>query len=349
MTVFVCAGCGAPLTPPLSQVALPDHAHQQYGYGLLGVLMDPGTYAVEPEPSGQPWLPWAEVGADAAADQGVYAPVYTVSGGPRRAVVIAPGDIRGTVFIPGRLDGYCCGLDGRDGPNMACDRCGLPVASRTDDCGLWQTVWLDPRAVDPVTDGAPAHRTLDWHDLLRERPGIPPIEQGGYWSPVWSAAAGATLAHLLAASAGTQVTVPGGLVATVFRRALDAILPPGPPVRSLTLAGPGLPATVADIALVPRHPQTGERWTPPEAVDVVPLSWDVWAQLACPRDLRVPGAGELPTGILRDDPLPLLPYWHFTPDEAVFAATLARLPAVRQPWLRDFYDRRCHPPLRLFW
>ena len=31
MIVFTCAGCATSLTLPVSQVALPAHAHQQYG------------------------------------------------------------------------------------------------------------------------------------------------------------------------------------------------------------------------------------------------------------------------------------------------------------------------------
>jgi hypothetical protein len=74
MTVFVCAGCDAVLSSPLAQVALPVHAHQMWGYSLLPVLMEPGTYAVEPEPSGPPWRPWNEIGADDGAVRGVFAP-----------------------------------------------------------------------------------------------------------------------------------------------------------------------------------------------------------------------------------------------------------------------------------
>src|SRR6266851_7968377 len=115
MTVFVCAGCDAVLSSPLAQVALPVHAHQKWGYRLLPVLMEPGTYAVEPEPSGPPWRPWSEIGEDDAAVRGVFAPEYELSFGPPGAIVIAPGDARGTVLIPDRCDGQCCGLDGRDG------------------------------------------------------------------------------------------------------------------------------------------------------------------------------------------------------------------------------------------
>jgi hypothetical protein len=58
MTVFACTGCGATLTVPVSRVALPVHAGRKPGHGLLGVLMEPGTYAA----FGPPWRPWT--GAD---------------------------------------------------------------------------------------------------------------------------------------------------------------------------------------------------------------------------------------------------------------------------------------------
>ncbi|MEV0807207.1 hypothetical protein [Micromonospora sp. NPDC050200] len=344
MTVFACGGCGATLTVPVSRVALPIHAGQQYGHGLLGVLMEPRTYAVHPDPFGPPWRPWAEVGTAEAEARGVYAPVYALSWGPRGAVVVAPGDVRGTVFMPERSGGHCCGLDGRDGLNLACARCGRPVATRIDDCGFWQAVWLDPEAVHPVTGDASPHRTAGWEALREQRPGIPPVEPPGQWNPLWAAAVAAALARLLAVSAGTRVTVPDGLVADTFRRVLDALLPPGPPTKTLTLAGPGLPAITADLALVPQHPQTGEHWAPSQTADMVPLSWDVWAYLAFHHDRRpVPGAGTIPDDARRDDPPPLMPFGPFRPDRDVFLSTLARLPEVRQPWLREIYDRRKGP------
>ncbi|MDQ0390149.1 hypothetical protein J2S54_007054 [Streptomyces sp. DSM 42143] len=48
MIVFVCAGYGAELSAPLSQVALPVHSRQRYGNGVqLPVLMETGTFAME--------------------------------------------------------------------------------------------------------------------------------------------------------------------------------------------------------------------------------------------------------------------------------------------------------------
>ncbi|MFF2524229.1 hypothetical protein [Streptomyces liangshanensis] len=355
--VFACAGCGTVLTAPVSQVALPVHAHHRYGHEMLPALMEPGTYAVDPEPSGPPWRPWSEFGADEAEARGVFAPVHALSLGAPGAVVVAPGDTRHTVLIPERCDGYCMGLDGRDGPNLACSHCGQPVATRIDDCSLWQSVWLAPDAVrrSPANDSAGG--TTAREASTEEWKGTPPIDPSGRWNPRWEAAVGSALAHLLAVSGGTPVTLPDGLVTDTFGRALDALIPPGPPqpprppaksvALALALAGPGLaaPDPDADIALVPRHPRTGKAWQPPGAVETVPLATDVWIHLAFHRArLLLPVTGGMPDGVLRDDPLPPYPGELFRPDSGVFLHTLARLPAVRQPWLREIYDRvREHP------
>ncbi|MET8686247.1 hypothetical protein ABZV77_18730 [Streptomyces sp. NPDC004732] len=345
MVVFACARCDAVLTGPVERVALPVRAHQTYGHDLLPALMEPGTYAVEPEPFWLPWRPWGEVGADEAAERGVFAPVHGLSFGPPGAVVVAPGDTRGTVLIPERCDGYCIGLDGRDGPNLACARCASPVATRIDDCSFWQTVWLVPDAVRRVPEDGPAsgHPAADWEALAREHQGAPPVEPCGAWDARWEAAVGAALAHLLAASAGAPVALPDGILTATFGRAFDALLPAGPAARRVVVAGPGLPSVAGDtdIALVPRHPRTGEVWQPSDTTAaVVPLEADVWLHVAFPREqLPVPATGGLPDGVYRDDPLPLRPMRLFAPDRRIFLRTLARLPAVREPWLRAVYDR----------
>ncbi|MFF5225408.1 hypothetical protein [Dactylosporangium sp. NPDC000521] len=324
--MFVCGGCGAELTVPVSEVALPVHTHQHPWHELLGVLMEPGTFAVDPGSFGPPWPP----------DR--YVPPADLPGGPSGAVVIAPGDVRGTVFSEVAAEGECFGPDGRDGPNLACERCGRLVATRIDDCGHWQAVWLDPRAVRHVSGAvAPA---LTWDELRAQRPGVGPVEQLGYWSPLWSAAFAAAMARLLALSGGVPVAVPDGTLAELLRPALTAMLPGGAPGRTLTLAGPGLPAGDVDIALVPRHPQTGAVWSLPGAGDGVPLEWDVWAHLAH-RPRRGPVA--LPAAERRDDPAPLLPDRPFHLDRHVFVAALGRLPEVREPWLRSVYDKARHP------
>ncbi|MFJ9648345.1 hypothetical protein [Streptomyces sp. NPDC101206] len=373
MFVFVCAGCGAALTTPLSQVALPAHAQQKYGNGIqLPVLMEPGTFAVYPEPWGPPWRSWEDVDPDEAAARGIHAPVHVLSDGAPGAVVIAPGDARDTVLVPEQGGGYCCGLDGADGPNMACGGCGLPVASRIDDCSLWQAVWLAPTAVRRLpAEGADTGDTapLSWAELAATGKGTPPFEplttwgtlpgtnHWWAWSPRWEAAAGQALAHLLAASGGRPVTVPDGLTARVFRRALDALLPAGPPARRAVLAGPGRPAPDADgegdgdgdILLVPTHPQTGETWVPAcpthpaDPASLVPLPFGVWRWLVFPEpNLPVPASGGLPDGVVRDDPPAPLPRRPFRADPGVFHHTLARLPAVRSPWLREILENLTH-------
>ncbi|WP_399880039.1 hypothetical protein ACGH7X_00235 [Streptomyces sp. BBFR51] len=359
MFVFVCAGCGTRLTTPLSLVALPVHAHQKYGNGVqLPVLMESRTFAVEPEPWGPPWRRWAEIHPDEATARGVYAPVYALSDGAPGAIVIAPGDASGTVLIPEkRGGGYCCGLDGTDGPNVACAECALPVASRIDDCSLWQAMWLSPNAVRRLpADGAFA-APLSWTELMAEERATPPFEPiatwgsrmaAGHWSnywwswsPQWEAAAGHALAHLLAASDGHPVLVPDGLGRQVFQRTLDALLPTGPQTRNAPLAGPGLPAPSRDVSIifVPSHPQTGKTWAPADPLPyLVPLPFGVWLWLAFPRpDLPAPSSVAPPAGTLRDDfgPPTLRPRHLFRADSEVFRRTLVRLPNVRSPWLSD--------------
>ncbi|MFI8385763.1 hypothetical protein [Streptomyces sp. NPDC085540] len=363
MFVFVCAGCGAELTIPLSPVALPVHAHQKYGNGIqLPVLMESGTFAVEPEPWGPPWQRWEEIDPDEAAARGIYAPLYALSDSAPGTVVIAPGDARGTVLIPHEAGGYCCGLDWGDGPNMACEACGLPVASRIDDCSLWQAVWLAPDAVHrlPVDDTDYDTAILSWEELLEEGVATPPMEpisrwgsllgldHWWSWSPQWEAAAGRALAYLLAASDGRPVTVPPGLITEVFQRALDALLPADRPARRAVLAGPGLsaPGPDADMILVPTHPQTGELWSPagPDAsARPVPLPFGIWMWMAFPEPhLYLPTSGTMPDGVLRDDPPPPRPHHLFRADPGTFQHTLVRLPAVRSTWLREILDKITH-------
>ncbi|MFJ4091817.1 hypothetical protein ACIPYS_09560 [Kitasatospora sp. NPDC089913] len=51
------------------------------------------------------------------------------------AFVLHPDDLPGTAAHPdlGRRNG-CCGLDGRDGPNLVCAACGTEVATEQSDC-----------------------------------------------------------------------------------------------------------------------------------------------------------------------------------------------------------------------
>ncbi|WP_324608101.1 hypothetical protein [Streptomyces sp. 142MFCol3.1] len=174
MFLFVCAGCGSELTATLSRVALSVHAHQRFGNGLqLPALMESGTFAVEPEPWRPPRRRWHEIHPDESVTRGIYAPVEVLSGGTPGATVIAPGDTRGTVLIPEKRGGACCGLAEANGPNMACEACGLPVASRIDDCSSWQAMWLTPDAVCRLPAAGRDAAPLTWAELMTRGNGTP--------------------------------------------------------------------------------------------------------------------------------------------------------------------------------
>ncbi|MFB7124699.1 hypothetical protein [Kitasatospora sp. NPDC056273] len=305
--------------------------------------MEPGTYAVDPRPTGPPWRLWQEVGEEAAARQGVYAPVYSVSFGARGRIVIAPGDSRSMTLIPERCEGYCRGVDGRAGPNLACTGCERAVATRIDDCGSWQTVWLEPDAVVSRPSELPDRPPPDWADLERAEHRVPPVEPDGSWSRRWEAAVGVMLAHLVTATENHPVPLPSGPVAELLGHAVARYLPPGPNPRTVELAGPGIPEPRPrpDVLLVPRHPGTGEPWRPPGLkATVVPLDSGVWAYLTSPGETSpMPAIGALPAGVLRDDyPMPLRPWRLLEPHDRAFRDTLVGLPEIRGPRLRRYHD-----------
>ncbi|MFF3127377.1 hypothetical protein ACFVRD_34920 [Streptomyces sp. NPDC057908] len=305
--------------------------------------MEPATYAVDPRPTGPPWRLWEEVGEDAAARQGVYAPVYSVSFGARNRIVIAPGDSRSMALIPEKCEGYCRGVDGRAGPNLACEGCGRAVATRMDDCGLWQTVWLEPGAVVRRPSGLLASPPPDWDELERAEHRVPPVEPDGSWSRRWEAAVGVALAHLVAAAEDRPVDLPAGPVTELLGHAVGQYLPAGPDARTVGLAGPGIrtPWPRPDVLLVPCHPFTGTPWRPPgDDAAVVPLDSGVWAYLAHPGETSPkPATGVLPEGVLRDDYSLPPRLWHpLTPHHRAFKDTLVGLPAIRAPRLRRYHD-----------
>ncbi|MFD6275085.1 hypothetical protein ACFWFI_05855 [Streptomyces sp. NPDC060209] len=305
--------------------------------------MEPATYAVDPRPTGPPWRLWEEVGEEAAARQGVYAPVHSVSFGARNRIVIAPGDSRSMVLIFEKCEGYCRGVDGRAGPNSACEGCGHPVATRMDDCGVWQTVWLEPDATVRRPLGLSAGPPPDWGELKRAEHRVPPVEPDGSWSRRWEAAVGVAMAHLVVATGNRPVALPAGPVAELLSHAVGLCLPAGPDAHSVGLAGPGMRPSRPrpDVLLVPRHPLTGEPWRPPgDEAAVVPLDSGVWAYLAHPGETSpVPAVGVLPEGVLRDDyPLPPRPWYPLRPHLGAFEYTLVGLPAIRALRLRGYHD-----------
>ena len=331
--MFGCAGCGAVLTAAVSEVVLPVHLCDTHWEQLHPPLLEAGTYAVDPGQYGPPWRLWEKVGAQEAAARGVFAPVASLSDGPSGSVLLAPGDMRGTGLIAERTEGYCRGINGSGGPNLACLGCGLPVGSRIDDCGQWQMVRLLPPTVVRLP-GPPERPIMDWAELA---------DEGALWhglSEYRDIPAGVALAHVVVAAGGEPVQVAAGPVAELLGRALAALLPGGQGAKRLDLAGPGLGEPAAELVLVPVHPQTGEVWQPSGGGVAVPVEAALWAELAFPpQRTRLPVVGGLPEGEERDDPLPPHPPMPFRPSDAAFRYTLARMPAVREPWLRAIHDR----------
>ncbi|MFD7987776.1 hypothetical protein ACFV4M_30990 [Kitasatospora indigofera] len=327
--MFGCAGCGAVLTAAVSEVALPIHLSATHWETLHPPLLEAGTYAVDPEPDGPPWRRWEEVDAEEAAGRGIFEPVGALSDGPPDTVLLAPGDLRGTGLILERADGYCMGIDGRAGPNLACLGCGLPVGTRMDDCGQWQLVRLLPHALVRLP-GPPERPVMDWSRLPAD---------GALWhrlSEFRDIPAGVALAHLLVAARGGPVEPAPGPVAELLGPTIAALLPPGAGAKRLDLAGPGYGEPAADLLLVPVHPQTGAVWRPGRGAVAVPVEASFWAELAFPvHRTRLPVVGGLPAGVERDDPLPLFRRSRYWPSRDAFRYTLARMPAVREPWLRE--------------
>jgi hypothetical protein len=200
---------------------------------------------------------------------------------------------------------------------------------------LIQVVRLVPQAVVRLP-GPPERPITDWAELLAT---------GALWprlSEYRDIPAGMALAKVVMAAEGAPVEVAPGPVAELLGRALGALLPAGGGAKRLDLAGPGFGESTADLTLVPVHPQTGDMWQPCAGAVPVPVDATLWAELAFPpHRTRLPIVGGLPAGVERDDPLPSHPGYPFQPSGEAFRYTLARMPAVREPWLRAIYDRGC--------
>ncbi|MFF4341489.1 hypothetical protein ACFY00_16330 [Kitasatospora sp. NPDC001540] len=340
MEILACAHCGAALTGPVTRVRFPPYAHHPVGNGHpMPVLMDAGTYAVDPEPSGKPWRRWEELAAGEAEARGYHAPVPRVPDGPVGRVLLAPGDATGAVLVRERaVDGYCCGIGG---DNLSCAACLRPVGGRDDDCSIWQAAWLEPDAVRAVPAG-PDRPPADWTALVRDRSGPLPVSEWGRWDERSEQETTLALAHLIAAADGRPVRIEHGHAAALLGPALGPYLRTATgPAKRCTLYGPDLPPTGPrpDLALVPLHPQTGEAWPAPPGVRAVPLHVEVWRHLAFHDERPAVRAGHrLRAELARDDPQPpYRGYWLWV-DERLLRDTLARLPAVRGPAVRAVHD-----------
>ncbi|MEU8899676.1 hypothetical protein [Nocardia sp. NPDC048505] len=119
----------------LREVPYPDEPCTAGHVGVLPHRMPPGTYAIRP---------LGLRGVQMLED---------------RYYVLSPGDVRGTDLVLARCHTGCWGLDGRDGPNLACASCAADVGVRLDDCQRWQETLLIGSAVHLVA--APAGPGVD--------------------------------------------------------------------------------------------------------------------------------------------------------------------------------------------
>ncbi|MER5642859.1 hypothetical protein ABT095_38755 [Kitasatospora sp. NPDC002227] len=146
MTVFVCRACGMPLTGPLQPLdELPEQCYIDQDPGdKSGVTMARGTYAVDPDPFGAPYVAPTNPAPDAPAN-------VRVPGGPIGTFVLHPEDATGLLPHPDRVRSTgCCGPDGMSGHNRVCS-CGTEVATLVADCWTYQELRLDPERVRTET------------------------------------------------------------------------------------------------------------------------------------------------------------------------------------------------------
>ncbi|QGQ18008.1 hypothetical protein GC089_00420 [Cellulomonas sp. JZ18] len=136
MTHLLCRACGARLTGELRPVTDADRAAAPPVRPEEPAPSVPvGTFAVDPEPFGAPYVPGPGG--------------HRVPGGPAGCVVLHPAE---SLAVRRHHDGYrlagCCARDGMQGPNLLCDACGAEVGTLRDDCWVAESgVWLDPQAV----------------------------------------------------------------------------------------------------------------------------------------------------------------------------------------------------------
>ncbi|MFE6891984.1 hypothetical protein [Streptomyces sp. NPDC057694] len=175
---------------------------------------------------------------------------------------------------------------------------------------------------NPSRLGFPERPAMDWAELL---------SNGALWprlSEFPDIPAGAALSHVVVAAEGGPVEVAPGPVAE--------LLPAGQDPKRLDLAGRSSvsrPPSCCWCRCIRRPVRRGSQ-------AAAPVEATLWAELDFPAHrMRLPAVGGLPTGVERDDPLPPHPWLPFRPSGDAFRYALARIPVVREPWLRAIHDR----------
>ncbi|MFG3236770.1 hypothetical protein ACGFZG_34155 [Streptomyces antibioticus] len=115
MTLFTCATCEHPLTNDLQESHPTPAKDHLSDHRIADPRVALGTYAINHDAT---------------------------------LFILHPDDVPGTALHPdsGRCAG-CCGLDGRDGPNLVCAACGAEVATKESDCWTDNLVALIAAAV----------------------------------------------------------------------------------------------------------------------------------------------------------------------------------------------------------
>jgi hypothetical protein len=149
MPLFQCRSCRRAVTPIVAEQSLPDSDSNDGWYRPRAsppdesghssdpvVRMAPGTFAVDPDPSGPPYVRDESSG-------------FLVESGPRGTIVLHPDDGLGLEAHPdvALRRGSCCGMAGEWGPNLVC-ACGAVVATVSSDCYQVQELRLQPDAVE---------------------------------------------------------------------------------------------------------------------------------------------------------------------------------------------------------